>query len=51
MISWSIVHGGPAGNFFSPSLYNAVAYGITEELRVSDIPNPDLRDKVAQVNL
>ena len=37
VLAWSLVHGGPGGNFFSPTLYHAIAYGV-------DVTKPDLND-------
>ena len=52
MIAWSIARGGPAGNFFCPSLYNTIAYGysMSMEPQIADIPDPDLKHTVEKVS-
>ena len=55
IIAWSIFHGGPAGNFFSKSLFNGLVHDANSgndcELFVEDIPNMPLRDQIAKVNV
>ena len=50
-IAWSLIHGGPGGNFLSKSLYNAIAFnnGKCRMTRLEDIPDKELRDKVVEV--
>jgi hypothetical protein len=52
VIAWSLIHGGPAGNFFSNSLYNAISFtGNCRLTYFEDIADDELREKVAQVCL
>ena len=52
VLAWSLVHGGPAGNFLSPTLYNSVAYGPSViPPRLEDVPVQKLRQKIEQVSL
>ena len=37
ILAWSLVHGGPGGNFLSPTVYHAIAHGV-------DFTKPDLND-------
>ena len=37
VLAWSLVHGGPGGNFLSPTLYHAIAHGV-------DATKPDPKD-------
>ena len=37
ILAWSLVHGGPDGNFLSPTLYHAIAHGV-------DVTKADLND-------
>ena len=37
ILAWSLVHGGPGGNFLSPTLYHAIAHGV-------DVTKADLND-------
>ena len=37
VLAWSLVHGGPGGNFLSSTLYHAIAHGV-------DVTTPDLND-------
>lgn len=44
------MHGGPGGNFFSKSLYNAIAFNSNFRLTYEeDIADKDVCDKVALV--
>ncbi|XP_078361567.1 G2/M phase-specific E3 ubiquitin-protein ligase-like [Oculina patagonica] len=50
VLAWSLVHGGPAGNFLSPTLYNSVAYGPgVIPPRLEDVPLQHLRQKIEQI--
>ena len=50
IIAWSLVHGGPAGNFFSRSLYNAIAFnGNCRQTCMEDIADIELREKLTLV--
>ena len=50
VLAWSLVHGGPAGNFFCPTLFNAIAYGPNVKLpRLEDVPDPELKELITQV--
>ena len=50
VIAWSLIHGGPAGNFFSSSLYNAIVFtGKCRLAYIEDICNSELREKVNRV--
>ena len=52
ILPWSVVHGGPGGNFLSPTLYNSIVYGpgMTNP-RLEDVPNPELKGKIEKVRL
>ena len=45
-IAWSLIHGGPGGNFLSKSLYNAIAFsnGNCRVTNLEDIADKDLRE-------
>lgn len=50
ILAWSLVHGGPGGNFFSQTLYNAIAYsGTAKKAHLEDITDEDLRQKISKV--
>ena len=50
IIGWSLVHGGPGGNFFSDTLFNAIAYGIgVKNANVEDIQDDTLRESLNKV--
>lgn len=50
VLAWSLVHGGPGGNFFCPTLFNAIAYGPDVKLpRLEDVPDPELKEIITQV--
>ena len=50
IIGWSLVHGGPGGNFLSNTLFNAIAYGIgVKDADVEDIQEPDVRESLNKV--
>ena len=52
VLAWSLAHGGPAGNFFSPTLYESIAYGPgVKQPRLEDVPDQDLKQKITQVSL
>jgi hypothetical protein len=50
-IAWSLIHGGPGGNFLSKSLYNAIAFsnGNCRVTHIEDIADKYIREKVAVV--
>ena len=49
VLAWSLAHGGPAGNFFSTTLYDSVAYGPNlKPPRLKDVPDPELKQKIIQ---
>ncbi|XP_068744490.1 G2/M phase-specific E3 ubiquitin-protein ligase-like isoform X2 [Montipora capricornis] len=50
ILAWSVVHGGPGGNFLSPTLYNSIVYGpgMTNP-RLEDVPNPELKGKIEKI--
>ena len=52
VLAWSVAHGGPAGNFFSTTLYNSIAYeaGAKAPL-LDDVPDQGLKTKITQVGL
>lgn len=52
MIAWSIFHGGPAGNYFSKSLFNAVVSNgsIDCETHIEDIPEQQLEEQINKVH-
>ena len=50
MLAWSVVHGGPGGNFFSPTLYNSIVYGPETNCRLEDVPDSHLKHKISQVS-
>lgn len=51
MIAWSVIHGGPGGNFLSKTLYNALAYGIENvSADPRDIPSSTMQEKIALVS-
>ena len=40
VLAWSLAHGGPAGNFFSGTLYDSIAYGLgIRPPKLADIPD------------
>lgn len=49
LIAWSIFHGGPAGNFFSRSLFNGIVQdsnnGVCETF-LEDVPNQDVQNQI-----
>lgn len=51
MLAWSLVHGGPGGNFLSTSLFNAIAQGSNEPVSIDskDIPDQEILEAVAKV--
>ena len=50
IIAWSLVHGGPGGNFFSKTLYNAIAFdGTCKNAYLEDIADRDLYEKISTV--
>ena len=52
MIAWSLVHGGWAGNFFSKTLYNAIAFDRNTRVSyLEDVSDGQLREKIAAVGL
>lgn len=52
MMAWSVIHGGPGGNFLSKTLYNALAYGIENvSADPRDIPSSTMQEKMALVSL
>ena len=42
-MAWSLIHGGPGGNFLSNTLYNAIAYNGTCKI------DKDIRDEISTV--
>ena len=43
---------GPAGNFFSGTLYDSIAYGSgTRPQKLGDIPDQVLKQKIIQASL
>ena len=51
ILGWSLVHGGPGGNFMSKTLFDCFAYGIDKtDADIEDIPDRDLRDELNKVN-
>jgi len=51
MIAWSVIHGGPGGNFLSKTLYNALAYGIENvSADPRDLPSSTMQEKIALVS-
>lgn len=51
VLAWSLAHGGPAGNFFSTTLHNSVAYGPNvKPPRPEDVPDPELKQNIIQVS-
>lgn len=50
MLAWSVVHGGPGGNFLSPTLYNSIVYGLETNCRLEDVPDSHLKHKITQVS-
>lgn len=52
VLTWSVNHGGPGGNFWSKTLYNALAYGIENvSADPHDIPSTAMQEKIALVSL
>lgn len=50
ILSWSLVHGGPGGNFMSKSLYNAIAYdAVRKDADPGDLPQGSISAKVEEV--
>jgi len=50
MIAWSVIHGGPGGNFLSKTLYNALAYGIENvSADPRDLPSSTMQEKIALI--
>ncbi|XP_046863385.1 G2/M phase-specific E3 ubiquitin-protein ligase-like [Xenia sp. Carnegie-2017] len=51
IIAWSLVQGGPAANFFSRSLYNAIAFnGNCRQTCMEDIADIELREKLTLIS-
>ena len=45
ILGWSLVHGGPGGNFLSKSLFNAIAFGIgTKDADIEDLHDNELEN-------
>lgn len=52
VLAWSLAHGGPAGNFFSGTLYDSIAYGLgIRPPKLADIPDQVLKQKIIQASL
>ena len=52
VLAWSLAHGGPAGNFFSGTLYDSIAYGLgIRPPKLADIPAQVLKQKIIQASL
>ena len=52
VLAWSLAHGGPAGNFFSGTLYDSIAYGPgTRPPKLGDVPDQDLKQKIIQASV
>jgi hypothetical protein len=50
ILGWSLVHGGPGGNFLSNTLFNAIAYGIgIRDADVDDIPDATVLESLSKV--
>ncbi len=50
IISWSLVHGGPGGNFFSKTLFNAIAYGIgKKDAEIDDVHDNEVLEVINKV--
>ena len=51
ILAWSLVHGGPGGNFLSPTLYHAIAHGIdVTKADLNDIHDDRLSESLSKVN-
>lgn len=52
ILAWSLVHGGPGGNFLSRTLYNSIAFGsLHAEVDMKDIPNGHFREELSKVQV
>ena len=50
IFGWSLVHGGPGGNFLSQTIFDAVAYGIgIKEAHLEDIADPTVIQSLNKV--
>ena len=50
IICWSLVHGGPGGNIFSKTLFDAIAFGIgTKDAEINDIHDNEVLEKINKV--
>ena len=52
IIGWSLVHGGPGGNFFSKTLFDAIAFGIgTKDAEIDNIHGNEVLESINKVQL
>ena len=51
VIAYSIVHRGPVPNFFSSNFYDFLVFGKVENLKLDDIEEIELRNKVRKVRV
>lgn len=49
MIALSIIYGGPAPNFFAPTLANYIAFGNASAPSYLDIPDNSIKDRLIKV--
>lgn len=50
VIGWSVLHGGPGGNFFSKTLFNSVAYGAgLKDVNMEDIADNEVLENLTKV--